>query len=661
MSIRRRPCLRGERWTLQRGNTIEELALESSVDIEDTICKERRPLVRRASSSLSSLTSEHSEESAAPPIPRRGRRLAIVDTKNVGDVSPTPMSSDATPNTSCDEDENRRNRRKSSDDLENHNYQREQMLRDKRKKLLKRNTISDFYRSREQSQPGQFDDTKKNRQSFSFRKFMKTRSKESLTKLGDVLSKLKPSHFQDAELAAYKSVHWSDLIAQTENNTKPIQITETERKRREAIWELFTCECNFLIDHLMVLKHCFMEPLKNVQVEGHLMYAEPDEIFGNLDELCYISYTFCKDLIAVLLRNLTTDTIWNTSSLVEALERFAQISNEGGVFHTNCVNFSKTANALEKLRKNDDFCEFEKWCEQDPRCNRLKLNDLLVAPLQHTTKLPLLLAPIRKYTTEESDRNLLTEAIGKLEESLHQLDEKVRLERNNQRIQEIQEHLIWPSITDIDQKAYIPEFLKQCLTGQPSANLLSAPNRQLVHEGPLLLIQSTKTVEVQLFLFDDNLIITKTKSRPTRKKLSNADDYQTDHAFYEVYQQPIALDRFSMHDVGSTEAAVSGLKCIFVLVHISRFQQIIGVYTLQASCDNNKEKWIEKIMDAKDKFNCKHCMIFHKYSGKEKSPKIPSMETQLSDDSEVSPRTQRRERMVKTHHKKSLSMDTVYI
>ena len=31
------------------------------------------------------------------------------------------------------------------------------MLRDKRKKLLKRNTISDFYRSREQNHPGQFD------------------------------------------------------------------------------------------------------------------------------------------------------------------------------------------------------------------------------------------------------------------------------------------------------------------------------------------------------------------------------------------------------------------------------------------------------------------------------------------------------------------------
>jgi len=32
-----------------------------------------------------------------------------------------------------------------------------------------------------------------------------------------------------------------------------------------------------------------MEPLKKVQVEGHLMFAEPHDLFGNLDELCYVS------------------------------------------------------------------------------------------------------------------------------------------------------------------------------------------------------------------------------------------------------------------------------------------------------------------------------------------------------------------------------------
>ena len=33
----------------------------------------------------------------------------------------------------------------------------------------------------------------------------------------------------------------------------------------------------------------YMEPLKQVQVEGYLMVAEPELLFGNLDELCCVS------------------------------------------------------------------------------------------------------------------------------------------------------------------------------------------------------------------------------------------------------------------------------------------------------------------------------------------------------------------------------------
>ena len=32
-----------------------------------------------------------------------------------------------------------------------------------------------------------------------------------------------------------------------------------------------------------------MEPLKKAQVEGFLMFAEPEVLFGNLDELCSVS------------------------------------------------------------------------------------------------------------------------------------------------------------------------------------------------------------------------------------------------------------------------------------------------------------------------------------------------------------------------------------
>ena len=40
---------------------------------------------------------------------------------------------------------------------------------------------------------------------------------------------------------------------------------------------------------LTCVPQCFMEPMKKVQVEGHLMFAEPQDLFGNLDELCYVS------------------------------------------------------------------------------------------------------------------------------------------------------------------------------------------------------------------------------------------------------------------------------------------------------------------------------------------------------------------------------------
>lgn len=70
----------------------------------------------------------------------------------------------------------------------------------------------------------------------------------------------------------------------------PVSITsQGEYKRREAVWDLFQSECAFLFDHLMVLKNVFLEPLKRIQVEGFAMFAEPQLLFGNLDELCSVS------------------------------------------------------------------------------------------------------------------------------------------------------------------------------------------------------------------------------------------------------------------------------------------------------------------------------------------------------------------------------------
>ena len=54
----------------------------------------------------------------------------------------------------------------------------------------------------------------------------------------------------------FQTMHWSELIASKENVQEPMaQVSNEEKKRREAVWEVFQSECVFLVDHLMVLKH----------------------------------------------------------------------------------------------------------------------------------------------------------------------------------------------------------------------------------------------------------------------------------------------------------------------------------------------------------------------------------------------------------------------
>ena len=46
-----------------------------------------------------------------------------------------------------------------------------------------------------------------------------------------------------------------------------------------------------------------MEPLKKAQVEGFLMFAEPELLFGNLDELCSVSVTSLVHMYIVCTTN----------------------------------------------------------------------------------------------------------------------------------------------------------------------------------------------------------------------------------------------------------------------------------------------------------------------------------------------------------------------
>ena len=84
-----------------------------------------------------------------------------------------------------------------------------------------------------------------------------------------------------------------------------------------------------------------------------------------------------------------------------------------------CMNYSNALSYMEhQLRGNIQWELFVRHCERDSRCKRLKLTDLLVAPMQHLTKYPLLLKTIRKKTFDHRERKLLQDAISNVEAAI---------------------------------------------------------------------------------------------------------------------------------------------------------------------------------------------------------------------------------------------------
>ncbi|XP_046644765.1 uncharacterized protein LOC124331523 isoform X1 [Daphnia pulicaria] len=395
----------------------------------------------------------------------------------------------------------------------------------------------------------------------------------------------------------------------------PTSGPKCELRGREALWDLFQSECAFLYDHIMVLKNVYMDPLKKIQVEGYAMFAEPELLFGNLDELCCVTYSFCKEFISLLLHHAQAgggDTK-TTHILTKLFQKSSKAHVLSQAYHRYALNYINALNYLETLRRHMEFCEFEKWCNRDPRCKKLQLTDLLVAPVQHIMKVPLLLREIESRTEDVIEKEAVLKILDKEEASLRELDDKMKWLKNFERLLEIQRSLVWPSVLDIEPKVVVPEFLKAPLAKQPCERLIVSPRRQIVLEGPLSLLDTGRPIDMHVILFDDMLLITRKKKGLGKKKSSLSENWTapcssrsclpTDTAGcwrYIVYKQPLSLDRFFLHEINVHEAAAAKLDNGFVIISLNRFQQIIGVHTFQASSDQVKQTWLLKIRETQD-------------------------------------------------------------
>ncbi|KAJ7414134.1 pleckstrin like proteiny and RhoGEF domain containing G7 [Willisornis vidua] len=380
--------------------------------------------------------------------------------------------------------------------------------------------------------------------------------------LESCLSTIKTIDCCTYEFFCFKSKFWHEFINEQQTEQKDVD-SRLEVKKEAAVWELFTSECTYFLDHLLVLKMIFMNTLKYLQSNEFLLDVDLWRLFANLEELNKISLSFLKTFFETVKEHVSkSDSPMDFSSILRT-----------------------------------------QWCEQNEQCKRLRLSELLVAPLHRLTRYPLLLNNIWKRSTDETEKGLIQSLKEKVEKCIWDLEGKVKWLDNFQKFRQLQEVIIWPQVWDRDKRFFVPECLKQSLRENSSENILSSANRLLLHEGRLTLAESTRLLDVYLFLFNDFLLITKIKRN--KKKYGGSDtslipvcpsltpelqSFIREGGCCTVLDQPIPLDRLILKNIEPVHVTVFSLRNAFLIQHENRYRQCIAVFLLQAMTETGKTK-----------------------------------------------------------------------
>lgn len=156
-------------------------------------------------------------------------------------------------------------------------------------------------------------------------------------------------------------------------------VTEKERKRQEAIFELLTSERHY-VDSLKMVKELFFDPMEEQDV---LTEEERSKVFVNWDELIKCSSELLNGfLVRLRMSGLVVRCIGDV--LMTQIPNLTPYIRWCGCQLNACT-------LLQQKISDPKYKEFEAKCTQNPRTKGLPLSSFLLKPMQRVTKYPLLI------------------------------------------------------------------------------------------------------------------------------------------------------------------------------------------------------------------------------------------------------------------------------
>ncbi|KAM8953945.1 rho guanine nucleotide exchange factor 26 [Pelodytes ibericus] len=379
---------------------------------------------------------------------------------------------------------------------------------------------------------------------------------------------------KDRIIIEYKPLRstWSQLSVVRKNGLSQ-SISQEERKRQEAMFEVISSEHSYLLS-LEILIRMFKN---SKQLSSTMTKTENHHLFSNITDVCEASKKFFKELEGRHQRNILIEDI------SDIVEKHAKSTFDPYVKY--CTNEVYQQRTLQKLiSTNASFKETLSKIESHEDCRNLPMISFLILPMQRVTRLPLLMDTICQKTPKDSTKY---EACKR---ALKEVGKLVRLCNEGARKMERMEMMVTIN-SQLEFK------IKPFPLVSSSRWLLKRGELTAYVEDTGIFSKRTSKQQVYFFLFNDVLIITKKKSEESY----NVTDYSLLEQLlveqYDVEDSSSPL-KSSTPILYSRQSSANHLFTLIIRINYAgeEVEMLLGTETL-----SDRARWITALGQSQEK------------------------------------------------------------
>ncbi|XP_048877669.1 rho guanine nucleotide exchange factor 16-like [Brienomyrus brachyistius] len=291
---------------------------------------------------------------------------------------------------------------------------------------------------------------------------------------------------------SYRPAHitWGQLPQVKETGILQ-NISASERKRQEAIFEIITSEYSYLHSLNILVRHF----RTSKDLHDTMTATEHHHLFSNILDIQAASHRFFDDLER---RHRENPLIRDISDIIHD-----HAANHFQPYINYCANEIFQQRALQKLLSTSGpFKEVLKQIEMKPECGGLPMLSFLILPMQRVTRLPLLMDTIWQKTPKDTAEYFAAEwALKAISKLVKKCNDGARTMERTEQMYTIQRQLDFGKIKPFPLISVSRWLLKR---GEVATCFLDVS-----------IWKAFSTKSYYLFLFNDVLIVTRKKSEET--------------------------------------------------------------------------------------------------------------------------------------------------